>query len=228
LKVSEIFYSIQGEGRLAGVASVFVRLAGCPLRCWWCDTPYALKAGDGVEMSVGEIVTEVTEKACGHVVVTGGEPLAAKELPELMAALKAVGKHLTVETAAIKVVDFVCDLVSMSPKLSHSTPRKGEFSGYAETHEKNRLNIKAIQYYVDRFDVQLKFVVDSDKDVEEIDLVLGQLKNVAKDKVLLMPQAKTKEELEASQTSVVRICMERGFSYSPRLHVDLWGNERGR
>jgi len=228
LKVSELFYSIQGEGRLAGTASVFVRLAGCPLRCWWCDTPYALKAGDGISKSIDEIVAEVRGYDCKHVVVTGGEPLAAKDFPELMAALQEAGKHLTVETAAIKERGFVCNLVSMSPKLSHSTPWEGEFSRHAKSHEKNRLNVEAIQYYVDHYDYQLKFVVDSDRDVEEIEALLKQVRHVSREKVLLMPQAKTKAELQQVEAGVVGLCMEQGFGYSPRLHVALWDNQRGR
>ena len=227
LKISEIFYSIQGEGRLAGLASVFVRLAGCPLRCWWCDTPYALKATDGQSLAIDDILTQVNQFACRHVVVTGGEPIVAKQFPQLMTALKAADKHLTVETSAIQIRDFPCDLVSISPKLSHSTPRGGPFLPYAAAHEKNRLNLDAIQHYIDHYDVQLKFVVDSSDDLNEIETVLSQLTNVKKEKVLLMAQAKTKTQLRQRGPLVAQLCLEKGFTYSPRLHVELWGNQRG-
>ena len=228
MKVSEIFYSIQGEGRLTGRASVFVRLAGCPLRCWWCDTPYALKASDGEAMSLAQVVEKVCGFDCSHVVVTGGEPLAAKALPELMAALHGAGKHVTVETAAIAVREFGCDLVSMSPKLSHSTPWEGEFAKYAESHEKKRLNVEAIQYYVQHFDYQLKFVVGGERDVEEVEAVLQQLRGVEREKVLLMGQAQTRKELTAAEAKVAQLCLEHGFGYSPRLQVALWDNVRGK
>ena len=78
LRVSEIFFSIQGEGRRAGVVSVFVRLAGCDLRCKWCDTPYALDSEKGTLLSVEEVVSRIEKYDCREVVVTGGEPLLAR------------------------------------------------------------------------------------------------------------------------------------------------------
>src|ERR1700759_1277653 len=97
--VSEIFYSVQGEGRLSGVPSVFVRTSGCNLRCRWCDTPYASWTPEGAEMSLPEILTEVKKHPAHHVVVTGGEPMIAKGMPEMLTALHEAGKHITIETA---------------------------------------------------------------------------------------------------------------------------------
>src|SRR5690606_9472705 len=112
--ISEIFYSIQGEGLLTGVPSVFVRTSGCNLRCNWCDTPYASWKPEGTQMSVDEIVAAIKQHtAARHVVLTGGEPMLAKELPELAAALKCDGYHLTIETAAtIAPNGIACDLAS--------------------------------------------------------------------------------------------------------------------
>src|SRR5258708_12093577 len=96
--VSEIFYSIQGEGELTGIPSVFVRTSGCNLRCSWCDTKYASWTPEGVEMSIEEIVTKVDEFRSRHVVVTGGEPMMAQGLHKLAGQLKDPGKHITTPT----------------------------------------------------------------------------------------------------------------------------------
>ncbi|HQY89618.1 MAG TPA: 7-carboxy-7-deazaguanine synthase QueE, partial [Tepidisphaeraceae bacterium] len=131
MRVSEIFYSIQGEGKLTGVPSVFVRTSGCNLRCTWCDTPYASWNPDGVEMSVDEIVERVNSFDATHVVLTGGEPVIAPEIEQLAARLKPE-KHLTLETAATIFKPLTIDLFSLSPKLSNSTPTEREGGRFAE------------------------------------------------------------------------------------------------
>ncbi|MHC4455686.1 MAG: 7-carboxy-7-deazaguanine synthase QueE [Planctomycetota bacterium] len=99
MKVNEIFYSIQGEGFLAGVPSVFVRLAGCPLYCRWCDTKYAWDKTQGTDYDVDEIVRTVQQWPCKFVVITGGEPMIHPdrpintEMPSLVQKLKEIGKH---------------------------------------------------------------------------------------------------------------------------------------
>ena len=227
MNISEIFHSLQGEGRLVGTPSVFVRLAGCNLRCHWCDTPYALQASQGQTQTLEDIVAQVQACDCPHIIITGGEPLIAKELPELTHLLHAAGKHITIETAATVHHDLVCDLMSMSPKLAHSTPWEGPFSRYAQSHEKKRLNIETIQAFMDRYDYQLKFVVREEKDLEEIEPILAQLHGLDRTKVLLMPQARTQTEYRRRGPRIAAFCIDGGFSYSPRLHIDLWGNRCG-
>src|ERR1041385_8165014 len=100
MKIAEIFYSIQGEGKLVGVPSVFVRVSGCNLRCVWCDTHYASWEPEGKEISVGEIVRRVKAFGTRHIVLTGGEPMIMPEIVELCDALKAENFHITTETAA--------------------------------------------------------------------------------------------------------------------------------
>src|SRR4030042_1450944 len=97
--INEIFYSLQGEGFLAGTPSVFVRLAGCPLRCRWCDTKYAWSEEAGRRQSIEDIIRQVQDWPGNFVVITGGEPMITPELPELAGRLKAAGKHITIETA---------------------------------------------------------------------------------------------------------------------------------
>ena len=120
MKVAEIFYSIQGEGRLAGVPSTFVRTSGCNLRCRWCDSPYTSWEPQGESLSVAEVLARVGTHPARHVVVTGGEPLLAPGIEELCAGLRQRPYHVTIETAATVFKPVACDLASLSPKLSNS------------------------------------------------------------------------------------------------------------
>ena len=121
--ISEVFHSLQGEGLLSGVPSVFVRTSGCNLRCVWCDTPYASWRPEGEPRAVADLVEEVLAFGCRHVVLTGGEPMVARGIHDLAAALRRAGCHLTVETAGtVGPAGIACDLASLSPKLAHSAP----------------------------------------------------------------------------------------------------------
>ena len=224
LNVSEIFLSIQGEGRLTGVPSIFVRLAGCDLACGWCDTGYARDRGRGRSLEGAEVLAKLGGYDCRHVVVTGGEPLLAGELPELLAALKASDKHITLETSATHFRRLQCDLVSISPKLANSTPA----GAAAGDHERRRLNIAAIQQFIDGHDYQLKFAVGDAEDLDEVNDILGRLNRVDRDKVLLMPIAATKEQHRQRAAIVAQLCIEHGFRFCPRVHIQLWGKARGR
>ena len=88
MRICEIFFSIQGEGKLAGVPSVFVRASGCNLRCVWCDTPYSSWQPEGENLPVDEIVRQVLSHPASHVVITGGEPMIMSDLPPLCQAIK--------------------------------------------------------------------------------------------------------------------------------------------
>jgi 7-carboxy-7-deazaguanine synthase len=225
--ISEIFYSIQGEGRLIGTPSVFIRTSGCNLRCVWCDTPYTSWNPDGGQWSIEEILREVAEHAARYVVITGGEPLLAPEIEKLTAKLKRAGAHITIETAATIFKPVVCDLVSLSPKLANSTPWKRQQGKFAQMHEERRLNLEVIQKFIDGYDYQLKFVVDQRMDFKEIREILDRLKNVDSSRVLIMPQGKTSKELRDKSRWIVELCKKNGFGYTPRLHIELFGNRRG-
>ncbi len=228
MKVSEIFSSVQGEGRRVGVVSIFVRLAGCDLRCQWCDTTYALNGEKAESLTVEEIIDRVEKYDCRQVVVTGGEPLIAPELPTLLDELKKRDRYITLETNATRYHPVECDLVSISPKLANSTPRQGPYAQFAEIHEKNRLNVGAIKNFMDNYDYQLKFVVEDENDLREIEDILRKLPGVDRDKVMLMPQAKTKQEYRKRGPRIAQLCLEKGFFYSPRLQLELWGRQRGK
>jgi 7-carboxy-7-deazaguanine synthase len=231
MRATEIFYSLQGEGMLAGVPSVFVRLAGCPLRCRWCDTAYAWDYAAGMEYDLADLVAEVERFPCRHVVITGGEPMVGADLmprpglADLTHRLKSLDEHITIETAGVMFVpDLACDLMSVSPKLSNSIPSKARPAGCTDS----RLDVAAIRKLIDRYDYQLKFVVDSTGDLAEIRKTLDEIGDVDRRKVMLMPQAANREELIAKGRTVAKLCMRTGFPYSQRLQAMLWSGERGR
>jgi 7-carboxy-7-deazaguanine synthase len=227
MRIAEVFYSIQGEGRLLGMPSVFIRTSGCNLRCVWCDTPYTSWRPEGRDWNVKTIVREVRKYPARHVVVTGGEPLLAPEIEELSKELKCEGAHITIETAATIFKPVACDLISMSPKLAHSTPWKREQGKFAKMHEERRLNFGVMQEFLDGYDYQLKFVVERRRDFDEIGDLLGKLDGVDRTRVLVMAQGKTSEEVRRKANWIVELCKEHGYGFTPRLHIDLFGNRRG-
>jgi len=227
MKLSEIFHSIQGEGKLAGVPSVFIRTSGCNLRCTWCDTPYSSWSPEGDSVGVGEIMERLARYGSTHAVVTGGEPMIDPDVTMLTHALKDGGYHVTIETAATVWRDVDCDLASISPKLGHSTPWERDGGRWAASHEAHRINVATIRRFMAFPDYQLKFVVDSPDDLGEIDSLLAQIGDYRSDNVLLMPQGVTVAELHARGPWVAEACKDRGFRFCPRLHIALYGNKKG-
>jgi len=228
VRISEIFYSIQGEGELSGVPSVFVRTSGCNLRCVWCDTPYASWNPEGEDMGIDMIVEEVEKHPCHHVVLTGGEPMIAKEMRDLAKRLKGRGKHITIETAGTVPPDGIsCDLASISPKLANSTPPESKAHAWTAKHDALRLQPAVIQNWLEKYHTQLKFVVQGESDLVEIDDLLKKLTHVKPEQVLLMPEGIDAKVLKEKGLVVANICKSRGFRYCPRLHVELYGNKRG-
>ncbi len=223
MKIAEIFYSIQGEGSLVGVPSVFVRSSGCNLRCVWCDTPYTSWRPEGADLSLDSILERVDAyKPARHVVLTGGEPMIARQAVELTERLRARGLHITIETAGTVFHSVACDLMSISPKLSHSTPP----GSWAATHERLRLQPAVLLQLMRTYEYQLKFVVADPKDIEEIRSLLDQI-DADRSKVILMPEGIDPAILHERAAWIAEICKQEGFRFSPRLHVDLYGNTRG-
>ena len=227
--VSEIFHSIQGEGELTGVPSVFVRSSGCNLRCSWCDTKYTSWTPEGEEMDIEEIVAKVEEYACRHVVLTGGEPMVAKGIHRLAARLKELGKHITIETAAtILPEEIACDLASLSPKLSNSTPDEEVAGAWRDRHEKRRLQPQVIRDWIQNYNYQLKFVVASENDLEEIRQLLSVVgAEITPAKILLMPEGTDVETIHKRTLTLIDICKRHGYRYCDRLHIHLFGNTKG-
>jgi 7-carboxy-7-deazaguanine synthase len=224
--LSEIFFSVQGEGRLLGVPSAFIRTSGCNLRCWFCDSNYTSWAPEGTHLSISDALAAIKTFPTRHVVVTGGEPLLAPEIEDLCRELAGLGYHITVETAATVFKPLSCDLASLSPKLASSTPHEREGGRFAEKHERLRLQKDVIQAFMDRTDYQLKFVIDTPGDIPEVQSILGSLKGVDPTKVLLMPQGVTRQELDKRSPWLIEACKQYGYRFSPRLHIELFGNKR--
>ncbi len=222
MKIAEIFYSIQGEGSLLGVPSVFIRTSGCNLRCAWCDTPYTSWQPEGEEMSLDQILDQVAAYPARHAVVTGGEPMIAPEIVPLTGRLRERGLHITIETAGTVVHPVACDLMSISPKLANSTPE----GRWREPHESRRIQPEILRQLTETYDYQLKFVVSAAEDLEEIRSVLRQTK-ADPAKVILMPEGVDPATLRERSQWLAEICKQENFRFSPRLHVDLYGNRRG-
>lgn len=226
MNISEIFYSIQGEGMLTGVPSVFVRTSGCNLRCVWCDTPYTSWAPENKQMSVDEVLACVRSHPATHAVVTGGEPMTAPGVVELTKAIEGLGLHVTVETAGTVYQPVACDLMSISPKLENSTPLGREGGKWAAQHERLRYQPEVLKQLMSEYEYQLKFVVASPDDMVEIGKMLEDIQ-ADRSRVVLMPEGTTSDAIRERAPWLTEICKREGFRYSPRLHIDLWGNRRG-
>lgn len=222
MKIAELFYSLQGEGSLIGVPSVFIRTSGCNLRCAWCDTPYTSWQPEGAELSLDQILNEVQAHPARHVVVTGGEPMIAPEIIPLTERLSRLGLHITVETAGTVFQPVACDLMSISPKLSNSTPT----GNFAAQHERLRIRHEVLRDIMARYDYQLKFVVEKPEDLEELRALVATL-SADPLRVILMPEGTDRDVLRERGIWLAEIAKAEGFRFTPRLHVDLWGNRRG-
>lgn len=238
LNISEIFLSVQGEGKYLGIPSIFIRTSGCNLRCSWCDTPYTSWQPEKNIMNIDEILTEVDRLASGshyHIVVTGGEPYLQPEITTLLDHLATLGFVTTVETNATIFREAPASLFSLSPKLRNSTPSSPE--KWSRKHEEERINLQAIHDFIvyasqNDLDYQLKFVVESETDLEEIQDLLKRLQTdydifVPSDNVILMPQGRSSTETHQRYLTLVDLCLKYNFRLTPRLHVDIWGDKRG-
>ncbi len=222
MKISEIFYSLQGEGGLVGMPSIFIRTSGCNLRCRWCDTPYTSWNPEGEEMTVDAILAAVRKYPASHAVVTGGEPMIAPGIAELTARLQRADLHVTVETAGTVWAQLDCDLLSISPKLKNSTP-EGQFSAQ---HERLRIQPDVLARLISTHEYQLKFVIAEPSDLAEIKALVKTL-GAPRRNVILMPEGVEIDVLRERTAWVADICRAEGFRFTPRLHIELYGNKRG-
>ncbi len=227
MRVVEIFQSKQGEGLWTGVLSAFVRTTGCNLRCSFCDTTYASwRREEGEDLSVEEIVGRVLLLNCRHVVLTGGEPMLCSELIPLTRMLAERELTITIETAGTLDLPVVCHLMSISPKLSNSTPR-GALEPEIRLHETNRNRPEIVRRLIDRYPYQLKFVVDEPEDLLEIEEYLERLGDVRPERVLLMPMAIDVATMREKAEWITAYAGPRGYRYCPRMQLEWYGNRRG-
>lgn len=224
LWIAETFVSIQGEGVLAGTPSLFIRTSGCNLRCHFCDTPYSSWQAAGEPRTIASLLSALERHSrVAHAVVTGGEPLIAKGIEALVAALKGRGLHVTVETAGTRFIDLPVDLWSISPKLASSAPPAD--SGWRERHEAERVRDDAIVAMMRR-PHQLKFVAGQPADLDEIEAWVARVGADARD-VMVMPEGTSVEAIDAVASWLVPALIERGWRYCDRLHIRLFGHTPG-
>ena len=224
MRIAEFFHSFQGEGRFVDTPSIFVRTSGCNLRCSFCDTPYASWEPEGDRIAWPQLLQRVLAIDCEHVVITGGEPMLIPEMVEFTRDLERAGRFITIETAGTIDRPVTAQLMSISPKLSNSTPSDGT---WWKIHEQRRHQPQVIRRLVSDYPYQLKFVVDHPQDLKEIDRYLNDFPEIAFEHVFLMPQATTREELAEKSEWVCAAAVRAGFQFSPRLHIERFGNQRG-
>lgn len=227
LRIAETFQSRQGEGKLTGTESFFIRTSGCNLRCWFCDTPYASWNPKGEQITFDRILALVQASGLHHVVLTGGEPMLSSESTSLCNLLRAEGFHLTVETAGTIDRETPCDLLSISPKFRSSTPDSSQNPKWSQLHEQRRMPIATMRCLINAaLDYQIKFVVDSPKDYEELLEIVNQLE-VSSDRVWIMPQGSTNEAMDAAAHWLKAWVEQAGFRYCDRMQIRWYGNRRG-
>ena len=235
LKVCEEFYSLQGEGKYIGVPSYFIRTIGCNLRCSWkntdetitiCDTPYtSFNIEKGYDLDLERVLSTINQLECEHIVITGGEPALQKDLFEVIDFFTYKGYKVTVETNGTKFFDYRDCFISISPKLKSSYNQTDEFN--KQLHEQNNVFIEnIIRFRNNVYDYQLKFVYNDRSDIDEIREILIKT-NVPKNRVYLMPQGITIEQFKNRSKECFDYCKHYGWNYSPRLHIDVFGNKRG-
>ncbi len=232
--LAEIYCSLQGEGLLTGTPSVFVRTSGCNLRCWFCDTPYTSWHPEGEDWPVEEILAETARlggslalPGSRHIVITGGEPMLFAELILLCDQLRAAGWHITIETAGTLLLPVLCDLMSISPKLASSTPTPERGGKWSVRHERTRHQPEVIRRLTSDYDYQLKFVIDTTADLDDVQTWLSEFPHVRRDRVLLMPQGTDPAALAQIAEWLVPYCQAQGFVFCPRKHIEWYGARRG-
>ncbi|HLF97691.1 MAG TPA: 7-carboxy-7-deazaguanine synthase QueE [Methylococcaceae bacterium] len=210
LRVSEIFYSLQGESRSVGFPTVFVRLTGCPLRCTWCDTSYAFSGGE--RLSPDAILDAVGQYGARHVTVTGGEPLAQPECLGLLERLVENGYQVSLETSG------ALDVSGVDPRVSKVMDLKCPASG-----EESR-NLYGNIVHLTAHD-QVKFVIADEADYRWARKKLAEFDLAARCEVLFSPCAGLQEPVELAE----KILRDRlPVRFQLQLHKLLWGNERGK
>ena len=212
--LNEVFFSIQGEGLNVGQQAIFVRFGNCNLKCSWCDTKYTWdpKVRDNFDAPLPEIFQKIraesTQHNCKHLVITGGEPMLQQDVISAIHS-EFPDYYIEVETNGsqeVRCADAV-NLFTVSCKTSNS--------GNAPYELKTRG--KKCVY---------KFVVCSEGDFAEIEKIIARY-SLPPDKIFLMPEGVTRDELLGRHRFVAEQCEKKGYRFTTRLHVLTWGGERG-
>jgi organic radical activating enzyme len=246
LKVSEIFESIQGEGPSAGIPCIFLRLSTCNLKCSWCDTKYTWDwenydyNKEVKDLCIEDIIKRIKNYSkIFNIVITGGEPLLQQD--KIVVLLESLEEEEEEEEKKKKGIDYhpyrievetngtilpnqelvkLIDQWNISPKTSNSLNGKKGI-------DLEKLYNKSLPYFKDLDNAFFKFVVDKPEDIKEITQVIKKYMLPNK-KIILMPQATTKENLLKKRTWIEKMAKENRYNFSNRLHVLLWENQRGK
>ncbi len=210
LRLTEIFFSLQGEAARAGLPTVFVRLTGCPLRCTWCDTTYSFTGGEAA--TVDSILAEVAKYPTRHVCVTGGEPLAQKECLSLLSALCEAGYDIALETSG------AIDIAGVDPRVTCIMDLKAPDSGESTKNRWENLT------HLDTRD-EIKIIIASRGDYDWARQAIREHRLDTICPVLLSPAAGLVEP-----TALAGWILEDGLNvrFQLQLHKLLWGNAKGK
>ena len=242
LPINEMYTCLQGEGKLLGIPHILIRVSGCRLRCQFadsfCDTPYSSWSPEKGSFTYQD-VREFYQKHShiNHTMITGGGPTLH---PEMLQELCKIGKEyyqtITIETEGSEYVSTMADLISLSPKLSNSTPRPGTIMPYTGKvvtekdkvrHEKWRCNYEAMAQLIENHpDYQLKPVISSEEDLEEVK-ELQRILGVPNHMVYLMPEGVEQSQLNERRKWLTELCVREGYNFTDRLHIITYGDERG-
>ena len=226
MQVNEIFKSIQGEGPNFGKPAIFLRTAQCNLKCTWCDTKYTWDwenydfSKEVNEMTIGEIKESILGLGINHLVITGGEPLLQQDdLADLLSFLKP-DFYVEIETNCTilpnKMLTDLVDQWNVSPKTENS-------GNPLELYEDS----ECYYFFANQENCFFEYVVENETDIPEIKKFVAKY-NIPETRVQLMTQASTKEEVRSREKSISELAKQHNFVFSPRLHVALWGSQRGK
>jgi 7-carboxy-7-deazaguanine synthase len=242
--ISEFYTCIQGEGKYTGVPHILVRMVGCPMRCVFgssiCDSWYTSWAPEPFRVVESTLVNFYKKNShIKHTMITGGEPTSNPTLlNRLVNIAKDFGHFVTIETAGIAFVKTKADFISLSPKLSSTTPKAGGLykagdkvikvpQAWVTRHKSLRNNYDIMLQLISYYDYQFKPVVSNfEKDIEEIEEMVKRLK-IPNCKIYLMPAGATREELDKIRVPLIEYCIKKGYNYTDRIHIVAYDNKRG-
>lgn len=210
LKVSEIFFSLQGETSRIGLPTVFVRLAGCPLRCTWCDTAHAF--ADGRRMALPAILETIASHGARYVCVTGGEPLAQKHCRLLLSQLCAAGYDVSLETSG------ALDIADIDPRVSRIVDLKAPGSGECARNRWKNLELLTAHD-------ELKFVL---KDRADYEWARDAIAEHGLDRICPLLLSPVQDSLEPQVLADWILADRLPVRFQLQLHKQLWGNMRGK
>lgn len=210
LRITEIFFSLQGEARTVGLPTVFIRLTGCPLRCSYCDTTYSFTGGE--KFTLAAIMQQVADYGAKYVCVTGGEPLAQPNCLPLLTALCDAGYHVSLETSG------ALDVSQVDPRVSKVVDLKTPDSG--EAHRNLYENMQHLTA-----NDQIKFVICSRQDYQWAKFKIDEYQlNQRVSDVLLSPSHQQQDPRELAEWILADKLAVR---LQVQLHKYLWNNEAG-